>query len=362
MKLHIAGGCEEHGRNCFVMEDNGEYIMVDCGKGEDNISFPQLTKEKIMNTRYLFLTHSHMDHSGGIKWIIENGFHGSIISTEETRLQCKITYNNWKYINKNKSFIFQQIDTNLSILWGRSGHCVGSVWYIIEWNGKKILFTGDYKENSPFYFCDRIRNIFADCAVIDCAYGNVDINQSRIQRELLDIVFSFIKEKKTIFLPVPEYGRAFEIIQLIYKAEENIPIYIDHSLFLQTNKKDFFWSVELERIPRDISKWRGDAAVLLVSDSQLRKKDNYELAVKIINKGGLVLLTGYVYPGTNAEKLLKQKLAMRINYPVHMNYCEAYSLVSSNRLCNIILNHHIGKIEDKNKITSNIKTGDTIVF
>lgn len=31
----------------------------------------------------------------------------------------------------------------------------GSVWLRFEWNGKSILFSGDYAEHSPLYPCDR---------------------------------------------------------------------------------------------------------------------------------------------------------------------------------------------------------------
>ena len=47
---------------------------------------------------------------------------------------------------------------------------------MIEWNYKKVFFSGDYKEDSSVYMCDRVRNIFADCAVIDCAYGNLKVD------------------------------------------------------------------------------------------------------------------------------------------------------------------------------------------
>lgn len=362
MKLYIAGGCGEHGRNCFLLEDNGRYLMVDCGKGDNDASFPQLTKEEIMKTEYLFLTHSHKDHSGGIQWMMEQGFHGSIISTEETKIQCNINNQNWRFLPTNKKSLSLELNKNLRILWGRSGHCVGSIWYLIEWNSKKILFTGDYKEKSSLYYCDEIRNVSADCAVIDCAYGNQDMDRSEIDRELMDAVCYPIKEGKTLMLPVPKYGRGLEIVRLLHSAVKNVPIYVDHDLSMQISTKNSFWTECLEVLPQNIKKWRGEPAVLFVSDPQLRKKEDYKLAVQILNTGGTVLLTGYIYSNTGSEHLLERKLARQIIYPVHMNYSEVCSFISENKLCNIVLNHHAGEINDKEKITSDIKTGDTILF
>ena len=114
MKLFIAGGCREHGRNSFLLDDRDECLLIDCGKGEGDFCFPQLNKEQIRKIRCLFLTHSHKDHSGGIEWLIENGFHGSIISTEETRTQCKIDYESWNILPVAEQMpLFRQLDPSL---------------------------------------------------------------------------------------------------------------------------------------------------------------------------------------------------------------------------------------------------------
>ena len=65
MELFIAGGCGEHGRNCFYVEQNSAAFLVDCGLlagAEDDL--PRLTAEQIQKLRAVFLTHSHADHTG----------------------------------------------------------------------------------------------------------------------------------------------------------------------------------------------------------------------------------------------------------------------------------------------------------
>lgn len=44
MKLYIAGGCGEHGRNSFLLSDKNELLLVDCGKGAGDFLFPKLKK------------------------------------------------------------------------------------------------------------------------------------------------------------------------------------------------------------------------------------------------------------------------------------------------------------------------------
>ena len=65
MELFIAGGCGEHGRNCFYVEQNGEAFLVDCGLlagAEDNL--PRLNAAQIQKMRAVLLTPSHTHHTG----------------------------------------------------------------------------------------------------------------------------------------------------------------------------------------------------------------------------------------------------------------------------------------------------------
>lgn len=68
MRIKIAGGCGEHGRNCFFIESDSGTFLVDCGvmAGEEGGGFPHLTSTEIGNIKYVFLTHSHADHTGAI--------------------------------------------------------------------------------------------------------------------------------------------------------------------------------------------------------------------------------------------------------------------------------------------------------
>ena len=49
MKLIIAGGVGEHGRNCFLVQGEAIRFLVDCGKMADTPEdpYPRLTQEQI---------------------------------------------------------------------------------------------------------------------------------------------------------------------------------------------------------------------------------------------------------------------------------------------------------------------------
>jgi predicted metal-dependent RNase len=52
MKLIAAGGCGEHGRNCFLVENEQISILVDCGiiPGAKN-PYPRLSEISNITTR-----------------------------------------------------------------------------------------------------------------------------------------------------------------------------------------------------------------------------------------------------------------------------------------------------------------------
>ena len=84
MNFIVGGGVHEHGRNCFYVEADINYI-VDCGimRGAEK-PYPRLTPEQIKSAKYLFLTHMHEDHIGAFGWLVKNGFCGLVVASEET--------------------------------------------------------------------------------------------------------------------------------------------------------------------------------------------------------------------------------------------------------------------------------------
>ena len=191
MQLNIIGGVGEHGRNCFLVKDRDISFLVDCGKNADDVndSYPHLTKQQIKTIDLVFLTHSHNDHVGALPWLYENGFKGKVIASKETIEQLPFEI--------REQLVLEEICPNgkgvlndLEIVWGKSGHCVGSVWYKFTKKDKCILFSGDYIEDTQVYKCDPIRNISGEVAVIDCAYGQ----NSLTYQQYCDLFVDRVKE------------------------------------------------------------------------------------------------------------------------------------------------------------------------
>ena len=87
MKVTFAGGVGEHGRNCFLVEGESLSFLVDCGVMVGAAQpYPHLAPEQIVPLDYIFLTHSHADHTGALPWFVGQGFHGVVVASQKTRI------------------------------------------------------------------------------------------------------------------------------------------------------------------------------------------------------------------------------------------------------------------------------------
>ena len=93
MELFIAGGCGEHGRNCFYVEQNEAAFLVDCGLlagAEDNL--PRLNAEMLENGQMLFLRYPvHLDLNQCHKLAAQNQFN-RVVPYHSPGIRCQKSF------------------------------------------------------------------------------------------------------------------------------------------------------------------------------------------------------------------------------------------------------------------------------
>ena len=333
MELFIAGGVGEHGRNCFYVQGENIRFLVDCGKMADTPAdpYPRLTREQICRLNAVFLTHSHADHTGALLWLYENGFRGAVIAAEETLHQLQFAVQKRRALDElcpNGTGEFQ----NLSVQWGRSGHCAGSVWYRFAENGKSAFFSGDYTEDTQVYICDPIRNQCADLAVLDCAYGLDEAPYDTVCDRLVQKTEGLLSTHKLLLFPVPKYGRGLEILKLFSDRLSGASYYAD-ALFLQNLAEQDaggFWYRPV-KINAPISPYDGQSrGVVFVSDPQLRSEAAKKIAERVLALGGAAVMTGTLEKGSYSEDLFRQGRMTLLRYPVHLNHTQYEQLKGKN--------------------------------
>ena len=386
MELYIAGGCSEHGRNSFLVTGKKCSFLVDAGlmKEKPDEPWPKLSEREIRKISYLFLTHCHADHAGALRWLYECGFQGRVIASRETFLSLDEPVKGALCLEDFAKPLREfRLDDDLWVEWGRSGHCIGSVWYMFRIKDRKILFSGDYEERSFAYKCDKIRNQRADLAVIDCAYGfekdGADAHRKNIEQKIDSLKASRIPA----LFPVPSHGRGFDVIRLL--AERGMPVVVSEALVEEFRslsdrrmwlKRGFLDAVkefdftEISEFEKDIEDPGRDGefpekyaeAGILVRDSQLFKDINRSTAERVCAAGGRVILTGKQDPSSFARALLDTGKADFFRISVHQNAEEMLRLVKRNSFGTVIPYHCRSELSFRKKKMLVLKPGDCVRF
>ena len=157
MKLYLTGEPYTQQRHCYFVEGKDFSFIVDCGyqrcyKGDER---PHLTPEQIRSSRYLFLSHSHENQSGALPYLLASGFSGRVVLTTETARQLPFPVDDPIVLEglclpRTPA----QLPGGLTVEWGRSGHCSGSVWLRLTEEGRTLFFSGDYYDCARVHACD----------------------------------------------------------------------------------------------------------------------------------------------------------------------------------------------------------------
>ena len=212
---------------------------------------------------FMLLTHAHIDHSGRIPKLYNEGFRGKIYATKATCDLCEIMLPDSGHIQeieiawKNKKRmrealdplpplytaeeaykcleIFEpvqyddivEIDDNISVRFNDAGHMLGSA--IIEiWateNGKttKAVFTGDLGNNDLPLLDSPTMISNADYLIMESTYGNrLHVRNDEKAKMFLDIVAETLDNGGRVIIPSFAVGRTQEILYELDKLKDDL--------------------------------------------------------------------------------------------------------------------------------------------
>lgn len=389
MKLTFLGGAGTVTGSKILLELEHKKLMIDCGlfqglKELRSKNWENLPIE-ISELDYVFLTHAHLDHSGYIPLLVKNGYAGQIFCTEPTRDLTEIIlldsgkiqeedarrankHNYTKHkkakplygvedakvsLNHFKTFEIEKwhiIDEDLRFKFKNSGHILGSVIVIIEFKGKRIVFSGDIGRKKPLILPKYEYLEKADYLVIESTYGNRLHEKTDIEEDLLKYINYTLDKKGILMIPSFSVERAQEIIYLLSVLKRkgklpNIPIYLDspmgvnstevyfkhkkHHTLSYEDKESMLQTVKLIKdmhVSRGIVKDPNPKIVIAGSGMITGGRILHYLDKLIENKQNSILLVGFQAEGTRGRSLLSGDTEMKFFGEYHKINAEVFKI------------------------------------
>lgn len=247
LKVEILGGVGEYGRNCFFIENAGQAILLDCGiMNNAEKTTPDLTKAHVEKLDAVFISHSHIDHTGALPMLGTWNYKGEIFMSKMTARQLKRSFKNTKIFQPDTIGKWLRVNDYLEFQWGYSGHIVGSVWYKIRFFEEVIFFSGDYVMDSYLLNATLPKeDTKYDLALIDSGHIEKQINNL----EVLQQIKNYINEQpsRPIIFPTSLSGKTADIATYLFQHTER-KMHIDKEFF--SFFEDYYNSPENVRASR----------------------------------------------------------------------------------------------------------------
>ena len=296
MKITFLGATQMVTGSNFLVEAAGKKFLVDCGmyQGKEEIEEENYDEFQFnpADIDFMLLTHAHIDHSGRIPKLYNEGFKNTIYAHKATCDLCGIMLPDsghiqemeaeWKNKKRQrkglKTFpplytaedainsleLFSpvnydeiiQIDDNIYVRFNDAGHMLGSsiieVWAKEDGKETKAVFSGDIGNNDLPLLSAPTMIENCDYLVMESTYGNrLHVRNNEKAEMFLNIVSETIDNGGTVVIPSFAVGRTQEILYELNKIKENtsdeefkrkyktlmkVPVYVDSPLAISATE------------------------------------------------------------------------------------------------------------------------------
>ncbi len=296
MKLTFLGAAKTVTGSNFLLEAAGKKILIDCGMWQGNQELEDLNREEFeynpAEIDFMLLTHAHIDHSGRIPKLYNQGFKNKVYAHKATCDLCALMLPDSGHIQEMESVwknkkrlrkgleelppmytaedalrsleIFEpveydqliEITPEITIRYNNAGHMLGSsiIEIFVKEDGetKKLVFTGDLGNNDIPLLSEPTMIESADYLVMESTYGSrLHLRNDEKARLFLDIVSETVDNGGTVVIPSFAVGRTQEILYEIdklkaledneefsrkYKVLMQTPVYVDSPLAISATE------------------------------------------------------------------------------------------------------------------------------
>ncbi|MGA2460991.1 MAG: MBL fold metallo-hydrolase [Candidatus Bathyarchaeia archaeon] len=340
MQLRFLGACQEVGRSGIAAKTQRTQILMDYGVMiNHDVGFPVHISPRDLNA--VVLTHAHLDHSGLIPLFYVHTSKLPLYGVEPTFALTKVLirdmiklsgyYLPFEYIDL-ESMLSHVVPTDyhsefkvgdMKVTLVNAGHIPGSAQVIVESDGKRALYTGDFNLVPTHLVtgADRAyKNL--DAIVIESTYAAEDHPDRATSEHNFVLACNEVVERGgTVLVPAFGVGRSQEIICMLADNNFAHPVFVDGMALdairmLEEYPNSLRNGEQFERAMREaeqITNWHGRrraarTAGVIVSPAGMLKggASVFYMENIALNEGNGIFLVSYQVPGSPGRILLDE--------------------------------------------------------
>ncbi len=359
------GGVEEIGRNMTAIEFNGDIIVIDAGfqfKDEDTpgvdyiLPNTKYLEERKKDVKAIIITHGHLDHIGGIPYIMDRIGNPPLYTRQLTAIMIKKRQDEFPHLPPLDIRVVEKTDTiscgNLKVKFFAVTHTIpDAMGIIIKTPFGSIVHTGDLKvdhdngipteheQNEYAIFKDeKVLLLMCDSTNVEnpgfsmperTVHENIEKIIRDVQGRLIIGTFASLLERIMKIIEVAEkYGKKVVIEGRSMKNNVEIVKYLG---LLKVKRETIILAEEMEKYPPDrivalATGAQGDEFAALMRMAQ--KNHKYFK----VSKRDTILLSSSIVPGNERSvQKLKDNLSRQGAKILHYKIADVHSSGHANR-------------------------------
>jgi putative mRNA 3-end processing factor len=339
LQIGFLGGTREVGRIAITVKTEKAQVLLDYGTMLDHEpGFPMHISPKDVDA--IILSHSHLDHSGAIPIFYIKGkkpLYANKLTTELGQLlisdfiHLSSYYLPFEYLelksmitsSRHLDFNTEQKVGDIAFQFKNAGHIPGSAQTLIEAEGKRILFTGDFNitdtrllEGAKMNYGD------LDVVIMESTYATEEhTERKQLEKNFVDECTDVVEKGGTVLVPAFGVGRSQEIACVLAAHHFEYPVTLDgmarevsrvimnYPQFLRDPRvfTDAMHLTEWVEGWRDRRKAARTSGVIISPAGMLKGGPAMFYISKIAKKSNnAIFLVSYQIPGTPGKELLEK--------------------------------------------------------
>jgi len=371
-KITFHGAAQQVTGSCYLLESSAlGQVLLECGMHQGGDAIERIGDEAFAfdpaKLNAVILSHGHLDHSGMLPKLVQQGFEGPIHCTAATHSLLKILLEDaWglyerdvEYENKRRQrsgrklmqleYSLEDVKRVLSLCTSANyeetiqitpdavlrfldaGHILGSaiVDLTLTENGehKHLVFSGDLGNRDSALMNDPAMPTQADLVMMEGTYGNRnhrDMGNTLI--ELEEILQTAWENGGNVLIPSFAVGRAQEILfhlGLLYHQGklDNWKVFLDSPMAIEVTQVYDNWLNIMDRKDiRCLTKFGRESLEKFLPTLQLCRTSEESMAINKIKKGAIIIAGSGMCTGGRIRHHLKHRIWVAGNTLVFIGF------------------------------------------